>query len=152
MAVKLYDLNVQRLMIGGLRIGGFSEQDAVSIQWDDVLVNKTTTADGRKNYSRTNDPGVMVVVHLMNTSLSYQNLWDFMAVQHGLNLPRGAAPTRIDPLPFRLYDPIIGDLISDAYTIFEDRPAPQKGKVVGAVQFPISLPNPTVDFGRLNLL
>ena len=152
MEPKHWDLNLIICSINGLRIGGYGEQEAISMGADNDLYMMQTTADGGKIYSRTGDRGITLEISVMNTSKSYRDLALLMQTQHGLQGPRSAAPTTILPLPFRLADPVVGDFINSRHTMFMNYALPQKGQTAQAVRFRISLPEPRIDFGILNSL
>ncbi len=149
MGAQYYDLKAISVFVRNVRVEGFAPNDAIGIEWTDDLVVVDTTADGQKVVSRTNDNGMNVVFNLMNTSEAYRRLALLMTEQYALGSP--VPVSAIAPMPFRLFDPAIGDIITSEYLVFLNRPAPMKGRQAGVVQFRCLLPAPVVAFGTLNL-
>lgn len=145
-----YDLKLVVCTIGGVAISGYGENDAISFEWDENIVTKTVTADGKVQFSRNNNRGLTATITVSQLSRSYALLASMLEAQHGENT--GVVPPAILPLPFYLHDPSNGDTITSQDTVFVTRPAPSKGKTVGEVQFEVCLPDPRNVHGPLNAL
>lgn len=147
---KTYDLKSVVCTVGGVGINGYGETDAIGFEWDEEIVSRTVTADGQTIYSRNNNRGLMATITLSQKSRAYTLLSGLLEAQHGDNL--GIAPPFIPPLPFFLVDPSNGDTISSGECVFVTRPASDKGKTVGEVQFQLHMPSPKVTNGLANLI
>ena len=137
---QVYDIANVVVTVGGAKISGYGEDDAIGIEWDEDLVTPKTTADGSTIYSRTNVKGCTVTLTLMQTSRAHLILMGFLEAQHGVSV--GIGPPLLAPLPFFLLDPATGEQITSADCVFLNRPAPSKGKEVGEVEYRLHLPAP----------
>ena len=137
---QTYDLKNVIASVSGVPFSGYGEDDAITLEWDEEIVTKTVTADGKTIYSRNNNRGLTVTLTLAQTSRAHLLLAGLLEAQHGDNI--GIGPPVILPLPFALVDPATGETIFSQDCVFVSRPASSKGKTVGTVQYVLHLPNP----------
>lgn len=147
---KTYDLNLVICTVGSVRIGGYGETDAIGIEWDEKIVEKTVTADGDTIYSRLNNRGLTITFTLSQKSRSHLLLSQLLETQHGDNL--GLGPPVILSLPFSLQDYSTGENIFSLDCVFVSRPAASKNRTVGDVQYEMHLPKPRITPALANLI
>jgi hypothetical protein len=149
MPSKQYDLKRVICTIGGAAVSGYGEEDAIGLEWDEDIFERTVTADGQTVYSKNNNRGLMVTITVMQSSRAYLLLAAQMELQTGDT--RGVPVPIFTPLPFFLVDPSNGDTIGGA-AVFMTRPAPGKSKTVGEVQFQLHIGSPVIAYGLANLI
>lgn len=148
--IRPYDLKQVIITIAGITLSGFGESDAISFEWDGDLVEKTTTADGRTLYSRTNLKGCTATMVLSQQSRAIPLLMGLLETQHGVSI--GIAPPVLPPQPFAMIDPSTGDGFFSLNSVFMNMPAPSKGKTVGEVEFRLHLEQANASLGSANLI
>ena len=131
--LKTYDLLSVYIIIGGQRISGFVEDDAISFEYASDIGEHAAGADGQVTFSRSNDKRVIATITLAETSLAYKQL--------GEQLQEQELETTIQRRDFLMRDDISGDKISDEFCTFLTRPSLDKGRVFSAREFQILLPN-----------
>lgn len=138
---KAYNLKLVVCTVGGVPVSGYGEDDAIGLEWDEALREKTVTADGQTIYSMNNNRGLTVTLTLSQKSYARTLLDALLEAQTGDNV--GISPPLILPLPFALIDPSTGESYLSLDCVFITRPAASKGKTVGEVEYELHLPNPT---------
>lgn len=131
--LKTYDLLSVYIIVGGQRLTGFVEDDAISFEYAADIGEHAAGADGQVTFSRSNDKRVIATISLAETSLAYKQL--------GAQLQEQEAETTIQRRDFLMRDDISGDKISDEFATFITRPSLDKGRTFGAREFQILLPN-----------
>ena len=130
--MKTYDLTTCYCTINGIRIQGFDEDDAVSIEPVGDDVEHSVGADGEVTASRTNDSRMIATINVRENSKGAQDLGLLRAAQR--------AETTFTPLPFLLIDEQTGEQISSQYAVFLDTPGPSKGRLASGRAFRLLLP------------
>lgn len=131
--LKTYDLDQVFLTVGGIRITGYGEDDAVTFETASDIIEHAITADGQVVVSRNNDFRVIATITVMETSKSARDL-------HNMIVAQNAQPA-ILPLPFLCIDGNSGDQIADQYSAFLNFAPPSKAKAAGTREFRILLPD-----------
>lgn len=129
-----WDLKEVYLVVGGERIGGFGDDDAIQIEPNADAVTMTTGADGETVGSRTNDRSHVVTLSLMQTSQGYRDLYAQFVEQQG--------EQRISRRAFRLYDANTGFVCRSDHAIFLNNAIPTFSKEAGSIEIRIGLPSP----------
>ena len=145
-AVRFYNFEKVKLIIGGLIIGEFDEDGGIEFEFNSDLNEPSVGADGTVTISHLNDNMVTATITLKETSRSYRDLADLVEVQVALQ----RAGT-LGAVPFGCIDPITGDEIFEDKAIFLNRPTPSKAKMAGAREFRVLLPyaGDNIAFGEL---
>jgi hypothetical protein len=145
---RTYDLNQVQLMIGGVVLGGYGADGGIEIAPTSDLYEVTTGADGLTVASRLNDNDAVATLTLSERSTGYAALMALVKVQQ-----LAATPVLV-PLPFLLLDPINGDQVSAAQTIFLSLPTISKSRTAGDRVLTMHLPNGMSNaiFGVLNVI
>ena len=146
---RTYSLSNVRMVVGNTIVSGFGREDAFSWQWSAGLWSRTTGQDGDNTYARNLERVIQARVSLLGTSRAYSLLSAIMEAQSGDSI--GIVPTLLVPLPFLLVDSHTGDRISSNQMVIMTRPSPSKGQELGDAVFGLELPNPTVNYGSLNI-
>jgi len=133
---KTYNLKLCFLTIGGQRIEGFGEDEAVSFEERSDTVEPTTGADGQHTVSVLNDDSMIATITVMENSRACQILRAQQVAQKA-----EAAAGSIIRRPFGLTDSISGDRINDDFCTFMNEPGPNKARTVGTREFRVFLPN-----------
>lgn len=134
---KLYSLPLNFVMVGGFRIEGFSEDEAVSYETEADAVEHLVSADGEVTVSTTNDERMVATITVMETSASCKRLDELRRAQ------RAAMKLGIlDEVPYSHSDRVNGDLVRGG-GIFLSHGKPSKGKTAGTREFMILLPYAT---------
>ena len=145
---KNYDLAKVILTVGGIPLGGYADDGGIDIAPLAPIHEVSVGADGLTVASRMNNDDALATITFLESSNGYFALAGLMKIQE-LN----PTPVLI-PLPFFMIDPINGDVISSAFTIFVDRPTVGKGRTVGERVFTLHLPGAgiTAVYGALNII
>lgn len=130
---KFYNFKANQLIIGGEKIGGFDDDGGIEYELGDSIHRDTSGADSETTVSRVNDARLYATITLKETSAGYRKLFEQLKFQLTSELA-------IVPLPFIHIDPINGDLVRSAYTIFTDFPTPSKARDAGSREFRVLLP------------
>lgn len=131
--VATYDFKAVTTTIGGILIGGFSEDGGISYEMAADIGESAVGLGGEVVFSRYNDLRVFVDISVMETSRSYKALMDLLTLQQ--------AQPIIAPLPFVSRDNISGETVTSDYAIFQTRPTPTKNRQAGVRTFRLLLPN-----------
>jgi len=138
-----YNLDLVQCIVGTLAISGYGEGGGVEVESNSPIQEQSVGADGASIYNRMNDKSLTVTITLREDSRAYRILAGLMQAQE-------AAGTNT-PLAFMLLDPLNGDSVASQYTIFMERPNLSKAQAAGDRVFVISLPDPVVVYGALNV-
>lgn len=147
--VQLLDVRSATITVGGLRMDGFGQNDAMTVEFADDVLTDIVGADGQAAVSRINDGRMRIGLTFLQTSGAIPLMQSFLEAQHGLRA--GIAPTVIAPIPFFYLHPPTGCRIASAYTLFMNRIAPGIGKGIQEVQYRLLLPDPDYEWGTLNV-
>lgn len=147
---KVWDLKLVVLVIGGVQVSGYGNgDDAIGFEWVSPLAESDVMADGDVVYSRLNDRRLKATLTLSQKSRAHLLLWGLIEAQHGDNI--GVPVPLLLPLPFMMLDFCTGESIGGE-CVFMSRPAGNKGKKIGNVEYMIELPNPKIGPAILNII
>lgn len=132
---KLYSLPKNFILVGGLRMEGFSEDEAVSYEVSSEPLEHMAGADGEVTFHTTNDRRVVVTITVMETSTTCGRLEGLRKAQFALIDTVG----RLVPTTYSHVDLISGDSIR-GQAIFVNRPTPDKAKGPGTREYVLVLP------------
>lgn len=147
---RTYSLSNVRLVVGGVLVNGFADDDAFSWDWSGDLWTRTTGQDGDNVYGRNLERVAQGRITLLGTSRAYTTLYTLLERQSGDSI--GIVPALLLPMQFALNDAHTGDVLSSNTCMFMRRPAPSKGRNNGNAVFPVELPNARFVAGARNVL
>lgn len=131
---KLFSLPQNYLLVGGERVQGYSEDEAISYEIESDAVEHLVSADGEVTVSTTNDERMVMTITVMETSASCKRLDDLRREQRA-SMKNGI----LNEVPVSHSDRINGDLVR-GLGIFLGRGMPSKGKTAGTREFRLLLP------------
>ena len=131
-----YDLaNFVYVVVGSVRIEGWSEDGGIEFEDSAPIAEVTTGADGQDTISYNNDKNMNATITVKHGSRAYKLLAEQMDDQTE-SRERGVVP---DTLPFLAKDIATGDEISAAYLTYLERPMFSGSKQAGDKVFKVRL-------------
>lgn len=131
---KSYNFSEVILTIAGQRIGGFSEDGSVSVEFSGDDSSMSQGADGEVVVNQMPSMPAECTVTLKETSSSMSVLMVLREAQ------RAAAAGYV--LPFLLIDSVTGESVSSLECVFMNRPGVSKGREAGDREWKLGLPHP----------
>lgn len=131
---KLFSLPQNFLVVGGFRIRGFSEDEAISYETEADAIEHLVSADGEVTVSTTNDERLVATITVMETSESCKILDELRRSQRD-QMKQGV----LEEVEFSHSDRIVGDIVRGG-GIFLQYPKPSKSRTAGTREFMILLP------------
>lgn len=122
---------------GGVTLGGYDGDDAISFAPQAAFADSTNGADGVTIPYAMNDRRVRGTINLQQTCPAFKRMMDLFRADDEIVKAGGAMPTH----PFLLINAATGEKISGPAN-FIDRPMPNASRAPTARTFVFEIPNP----------
>lgn len=129
---KSYDFSEVQVIVGGLRIGGFSEDGGVDFEASGEIASMKQGADGEVTVSKLPLPPATATIKLAETSESNLVLQGLLVAQR--ETPSGFV------LPFAVLDGTTGESVLSGQCVFLNMPSIGKAKEAGTREWKLGIP------------
>jgi hypothetical protein len=132
-----YSLKAVIATLGGITLGGYHDDDAISYEPQSAWADSVVGADGVSIAFPTNDRRVRATITLQQTSPAFKRLFALWLADDAIIQAGGSMPTHA----FLMINAATGEKSSGPAN-FIDRPMPNASKGPTARVFVIEIPNP----------
>ena len=131
-----YSFAQVQCIVGLVHLNHFGDDGGIEFEYATDLVEGTTSADGFRTYTATNDESVKVTLTLKPHSRAIPEL-DKLVKNQVATI--GLKPT-MTPVPFFFLDPSTGSTVASEYVVFMSEPTQNASKSVTDRVYVIDLP------------
>ncbi len=131
-----YNLRAVSLKVGNFVISDLGD-GGVQFEIPSDLTASSVSADGRTHFHVIHDDRMTVTISVMAASAAAKALYSLYLTQARSWREGGTTPG----LLFDMFDPILGDSVSESFAVFQSIPTPNKDVEEGTRDFVLLLPN-----------